>query len=295
MTGISSSLSESSSLLVSISFSGLPVLAWVVMGPVFSGVAEMGPFLDIPLAETEAALTGRPFPGVVTWLGRPAGASSSLSESSSLLSDSAALVAAALADAGVTFPSLVGPEAVLAGGSLAGVTGALACGGFAEGFTSTSVSSLELEVSSLELLAWPADTVPGLAVGPRTWALPSSSVSEAKTMLAKGSADFLGDFPDSSWTAVFPDAGGSTEFTVLLAVLVFAFCFMFDGKAAAMELIGVGLGVALVVSVSASSSSSSELSELLIGSDTLDFLACSVSSFSAFCFRPSSEVCCQCV
>lgn len=26
--------------------------------------------------------------------------------------------------------------------------------------TSTSVSSLELEVSSLELLAWPADTVP---------------------------------------------------------------------------------------------------------------------------------------
>lgn len=65
--------------------------------------------------------------------------------------------------------------------------------------------------------------LPGLAVDPRTWALPSSSVSEAKTVFAKGSADFLGDFPESRWTTVFPEAGRSTEFTVLLAVLVFAY------------------------------------------------------------------------
>lgn len=38
------------------------------------------------------------------------------------------------------------------------------------------------------------------------------------------------------------------------------------------------------------SSSSSELSELLTGSDTRIFLACSAASSSAFFFRPSSEV-----
>lgn len=64
---------------------------------------------------------------------------------------------------------------------------------------------------------------PDLAVGPRAWALPSSSVSEAKTVFAKGSADFLGDFPESRWTTVFPDPGCDTEFTVLLAVLVFPY------------------------------------------------------------------------
>lgn len=57
MTGISSSLSESSSLLVSVSFSGLPTLACVAMGPAFPGVAEIGPFPEIPLADAEAALT----------------------------------------------------------------------------------------------------------------------------------------------------------------------------------------------------------------------------------------------
>lgn len=67
MTGISSSLSESSSLLVSVSFSGLPALAWVPTGPVFPGVAEMGPFPEIPLAVTEAALTWGPFPEAFTW------------------------------------------------------------------------------------------------------------------------------------------------------------------------------------------------------------------------------------
>lgn len=48
--------------------------------------------------------------------------------------------------------------------------------------------------------------------------------------------------------------------------------------------------LALAVSVSASSPSSSELSELLMGSDTRDFLACSAASSFAFCFWPSSEV-----
>lgn len=281
MTGISSSLSESSSLLVSESFSGLSALAWVAAGPVFPGVAKMGPFPEIPLAaemgtfpeiplaDTESALTWGPFPEAFTWLGRPAGASSSLSESSSLLSDSSAAAAAAaataaaaaaaaalagLAGVGATFPNLVGPGAVLAGGSLAGAAEALAWAGFAGDFTSTSVSSLEMEESSLELLPWPADTVPDLAVGPRAWALPSSSVSEAKTVFAKGSADFLGDFPESRWTTVFPDPGCDTEFTVLLAVLVFPFSFTFDGKAAVAELTGVGLGVALALSVAASSS-----------------------------------------
>lgn len=161
---------------------------------------------------------------------------------------------AGLAGVGATFPNLVGPGAVLAGGSLAGAAEALAWAGFAGDFTSTSVSSLEMEESSLELLPWPADTVPDLAVGPRAWALPSSSVSEAKTVFAKGSADFLGDFPESRWTTVFPDPGCDTEFTVLLAVLVFPFSFTFDGKAAVAELTGVGLGVALALSVAASSS-----------------------------------------
>lgn len=48
--------------------------------------------------------------------------------------------------------------------------------------------------------------------------------------------------------------------------------------------------LALAVLVSASSSSSSELSELLMGSDTRDCLACSDASSFAFCFWPSSEV-----
>lgn len=67
MTGISSSLSESSSLLVSVSFSGLPALTCVAMGPDFPGLAEMGPFPEVPLADAEAALTSRPFPGAFTW------------------------------------------------------------------------------------------------------------------------------------------------------------------------------------------------------------------------------------
>lgn len=80
-------------------------------------------------------------PGL-TWLGRAAGAPSSLSESSSLLSDSVASAAATATAAlagfvgvGVTFPNLVGPGAVLAGGFLAGAAEALAWGVFAEDFT----------------------------------------------------------------------------------------------------------------------------------------------------------------
>lgn len=60
-------------------------------------------------------------------------------------------------------------------------------------------------------------------MAPRAWTLPSSSVSEAKTVFAEGSADFLGDFPESRWTTAFPDAGGNTELTILLTVLVFAY------------------------------------------------------------------------
>lgn len=76
----------------------------------------------------------------LTWLGVPAGGLASSSEPS-LLSDSS--TSAALPGAvsgpprswGVTFPNLVGPGAVLAGGSLAGAGHTLAWAGFAEGVT----------------------------------------------------------------------------------------------------------------------------------------------------------------
>lgn len=60
---------------------------------------------------------------------------------------------------------------------------------------------------------------PGLVVAPWASTLLSSSVSEAKTVFTEGSADFLGNFPESRWTTAFPDAGCSTEF----AILVFAY------------------------------------------------------------------------
>lgn len=77
----------------------------------------------------------------LTWLGIPAGGSSSLSESSSLLSD---VSAPALLDGaagvlswsrGVTLPNLVGTGAVFAGDSLARAEEALVWAGFTEGFT----------------------------------------------------------------------------------------------------------------------------------------------------------------
>lgn len=77
----------------------------------------------------------------LTWLGIPAGGSSSLSESSSLLSD---VSAPALLDGaagvlswsrGVTLPNLVGTGAVFAGDSLARAEEALVWAGFTEGLT----------------------------------------------------------------------------------------------------------------------------------------------------------------
>lgn len=58
--------------------------------------------------------------------------------------------------------------------------------------------------------------LPGLVVAPWALTLPSSSVSEAKTVFTEGSADFLGNFPESRWTTAFPDAGCSTEFVILV-------------------------------------------------------------------------------
>lgn len=299
--GVSTSLSDSS-LLLSESSLGLPVLACVAVAPAFPGSRHVAPFPEVPLAEAEAALTCRILSDAFTWLGVPAeGSSSLLSGSSFGLMELPAGVRAPPLTWGVTSPTFPGiGVALLAGDSLAGTGEGLTWAGFAEGFTSTSVSSLELEVSLLELLAWPADTGPGLAVAPKAWTLPSSSVSETKTVFPEGSADFLGDFPERRWTTAFLEARCGTEFTVLLGFLVFAlaFSFMLEGKSTpvAEELLDASLGAALAVLASASSSSSSsELSELLMGSDTRVFLACRAASSSAFRFRPSSEVCCQCV
>lgn len=58
--GASSSLSDSSSLLLSESSSGFP--AWVATAPVFLGRAAVAPFLDSPLLGAEAVPTWGVFP-----------------------------------------------------------------------------------------------------------------------------------------------------------------------------------------------------------------------------------------
>lgn len=66
--GASSSLSDSSLLLLSESSSGFP--AWVAADPVFPGGARAATFPGVPLMEAEAALTWGGFPEVFAWIER---------------------------------------------------------------------------------------------------------------------------------------------------------------------------------------------------------------------------------
>lgn len=63
--GASSSLSDSSSLLLSESSSGFP--AWLAVAPVFLGAAAAAPFLENPLSGAEAVLTWGVCPEGFAW------------------------------------------------------------------------------------------------------------------------------------------------------------------------------------------------------------------------------------
>lgn len=287
----SSSLSDSS-LLLSESSSGLPA---------FPGAVGTVPLLGVPLTRPKEPRTWPVFSeGCKTfWLSVATG-SPSLSDSSVLSESSSCFLVllTVLSWTGGVIAAFPGVEAAFfPEDTLVDAGEALVWVAFTEGFTSMSVSSLELEVLSLELLDWTTVVTPGWTVVLTVCMLPSSSVSETKMVSADGPDDFLGDFPDRSWATVFPDVGSATEFTIMLVFLVGVFSFKLADKTVreAKELVNDNLGVVLGVSASASSSSSSELSELLAGSDTRVLLAWSAASSSALRFWPTSEVSCQCV
>lgn len=82
-----------------------------------------------------------------------------------------------------------------------------------------SMSQIAQQCLGVPPCLWLWGLSPGLVVAPWASTPLSSSVSETKTVFTEGSADFLGNFPESRWTTAFPDAGCSTEF----AILVFAY------------------------------------------------------------------------
>lgn len=125
--GASSSLpdddDDASSLLLSDPSSGFTTLSRAAAGPALPGGAGVAPFPGAPLAGPEAARTCV-FSEAFVWLGVLAGAWSSLSDSSSLLSETSSGFLALLA--GVRVPPL--PWGVPAP-AFPGVGGALFLGG----------------------------------------------------------------------------------------------------------------------------------------------------------------------